>query len=133
MLIGALYALPKPLVAAVTGAAVAGGCILALTADHRILGQGSPIGLNEVRVGVPLPWWVLTLLRASISPSALTRAALLGDNYTDEEALAVGLALVLDGEIALSALACPNLGPGLDGDRGAGEPRVDLPPYHHGG
>jgi enoyl-CoA hydratase len=74
------------------GAAVAGGCILALTADYRVLRRGSPIGLNEVRVGVPLPWWVLTLLRASISPSALTRAALLGDNYTDEEALAVGLA-----------------------------------------
>jgi len=87
----ALYALRKPLVAAVTGAAVAGGCILALTADHRILRQGSPIGLNEVRVGVPLPWWVVTLLRASLDPAAFTRVALLGRNFTDGEARDVGL------------------------------------------
>ena len=50
-----LYGLPKPVVAAVGGAAVAGGCILALTADHRVLKRGAPIGLNEVKVGVPLP------------------------------------------------------------------------------
>jgi enoyl-CoA hydratase len=88
----ALYALPKPVVAAVAGAAVAGGCILALTADHRVLRQGSPIGLNEVRVGVPLPGWVVALLRASLTPAALTRVALLGQNFTDHEAREVGLA-----------------------------------------
>ena len=88
----ALFALRKPLVAAVTGAAVAGGCILALTADHRILRQGAPIGLNEVRVGVPLPWWVISLLRASLTPAAFTRVALLGSNFTDGEARETGLA-----------------------------------------
>jgi enoyl-CoA hydratase/carnithine racemase len=87
----ALYALRQPLVAAVSGAAVAGGCILALTADHRVLRRGSPIGLNEVRVGVPLPWWVLTLLRTSLSPAALTSVALLGRNFSDEEACETGL------------------------------------------
>ena len=51
----ALYTLPKPVVAAIAGHAVAGGCVLALTADHRILRRGSQIGLNEVRVGIPLP------------------------------------------------------------------------------
>jgi enoyl-CoA hydratase/carnithine racemase len=95
----ALFALRKPMVAAVAGAAVAGGCILALTADHRVLRQGSPIGLNEVRVGVPLPWWVVTLLRESLTPGAVTRVALLGRNFTDEEAREVGLAHeVLPGE-----------------------------------
>jgi enoyl-CoA hydratase/carnithine racemase len=87
----ALYGLRKPLVAAVTGAAVAGGCILALTADHRVLRQGAPIGLNEVRVGVPLPWWVISLLRASLTPAAFTRVALLGRNFTDDEARETGL------------------------------------------
>ena len=88
----ALYGLPKPVVAAVSGAAVAGGCILALTADHRVLRRGAPIGLNEVKVGVPLPWSVTRLLRASVPPQALGRIALLGRNFADEEALAAGLA-----------------------------------------
>jgi enoyl-CoA hydratase/carnithine racemase len=88
----ALYGLPKPVVAAVAGAAVAGGCILALTADHRLLKRGAPIGLNEVKVGVPLPWSVTRLLRATVHPTALSRIALLGRNFTDEEAVAAGLA-----------------------------------------
>jgi enoyl-CoA hydratase/carnithine racemase len=88
----ALFGLAKPVVAAVGGAAVAGGCILALTADHRILKRGAPIGLNEVKVGVPLPWSVTLLLRASVPAPALGRIALLGRNFSDEQALAVGLA-----------------------------------------
>lgn len=88
----ALYGLPKPVVAAVSGAALAGGCILALTADHRVLRRGAPIGLNEVKVGVPLPGWVTRLLRASVAPQALGRIALLGRNFQDEEALDAGLA-----------------------------------------
>jgi enoyl-CoA hydratase len=86
-----LFALRQPVVAAVAGAAVAGGCVLALTADHRMLRRGSPIGLNEVRVGIPLPWPVATLLRVSVPPAALGRVALLGQNFTDEEAQATGL------------------------------------------
>ena len=88
----ALYGLPKPMVAAVSGAAVAGGCILALTADHRVLKRGAPIGLNEVKVGVPLPWSVTRLLRASVPPQALSRIALLGRNFSDAAALEAGLA-----------------------------------------
>jgi enoyl-CoA hydratase len=88
----ALYGLPKPVVAAVSGAAVAGGCILALTADHRVLRRGAAIGLNEVKVGVPLPWPVTRLLRASVPPQALARIALLGRNFEGEQAVAVGLA-----------------------------------------
>ena len=87
----ALFSLRKPVVAAIGGAAVAGGCILALTADHRLLRRGSPIGLNEVRIGVPIPGWVITLLRLSISPAAFTRVGLLGQNFTDEEAQEAGL------------------------------------------
>jgi len=87
-----LYALRKPVVAAVNGHAVAGGCILALTADYRVLKRGAQIGLNEVKVGVPLPWSVSVLLRATTTPTALTRIALLGRNFSDEQALGVGLA-----------------------------------------
>lgn len=87
-----LYGLRKPVVAAVNGHAVAGGCILALTADYRVLKRGAQIGLNEVKVGVPLPWSVSVLLKATTAPTALSRIALLGRNFADEEALAVGLA-----------------------------------------
>jgi enoyl-CoA hydratase len=87
----ALFSLPKPVVAAVSGHAVAGGCVLALTADHRVLRRGAQIGLNEVRVGLPLPWSVALLLRAAVPPSSLSRVALLGSNFTDEEAVALGL------------------------------------------
>ena len=86
-----LFALEKPLLAAISGHAVAGGCVLALTADHRILRRGAQIGLNEVRVGVPLPWSVALLLRASVPAHALSRVALLGANFTDAEAVSIGL------------------------------------------
>jgi enoyl-CoA hydratase len=87
----ALYGMRKPVVAAIAGHAVAGGCVLALTADHRILRRGSQIGLNEVRVGIPLPWSVAILLKASVPPASLSRVALLGQNFADEDARGVGL------------------------------------------
>jgi enoyl-CoA hydratase/carnithine racemase len=88
----ALYALRQPMVAAISGHAVAGGAILALTADDRVLRKGgAQIGLNEVKIGVPLPWSVSVLLRATVGARALPRVALLGRNFADEEALAVGL------------------------------------------
>lgn len=90
-LVPALYGFPRPLVAALSGHAVAGGCVLALTADLRVLRRGAQIGLNEVKVGVPLPWSVATLLRASVPPASLTRVALLGENFSDEAALEAGL------------------------------------------
>lgn len=88
----ALFGFPKPLVAAVHGHAVAGGCILALTADWRLLARGAQIGLNEVKIGVPFPWSVSLLLRARVSPAFHARVALLGRNFEGEDAVAAGLA-----------------------------------------
>jgi enoyl-CoA hydratase len=88
----ALYGLPKPVVAAVGGHAVAGGCILALTADYRVLKRGgAQMGLNEVRLGVPLPWSVSVLLRTVVPSASLSQVGLLGRNFGGEEARAVGL------------------------------------------
>jgi enoyl-CoA hydratase len=103
----ALYGFRRPMVAAVNGPAVAGGCILALTADYRVLKRGAPIGLNEVKVGVPLPWSVVLLLRAVAAPPAVTRVALLGRNFADDEALAAGLAdeVVADDAFEATCLA----------------------------
>lgn len=90
--LSALYTFPKPVLAAVSGHAVAGGCVLAMTADMRLIKRGARIGLNEVKVGVPLPYGVAQLLRETVHRPALTEIAMLGKNYSDEEAVAVGFA-----------------------------------------
>src|SRR6266852_4922794 len=47
---------PKPLVAAINGHAIAGGCVLACCADRRIMADDSGrIGVTELQVGVPFP------------------------------------------------------------------------------
>ena len=91
-LLVALYGCPKPSLAALSGHAVAGGCLLALTTDYRVLRRGGAmVGLNEARIGVPMPWPVTVLLRATIPAPALTRVALLGLNFQDDDAVTVGL------------------------------------------
>lgn len=87
----ALYTYPKPLVVALAGHALAGGCILALSADWRVLQRGSVVGLNEIRAGLALPFDVAEILRASVPPHRLEEVALLGRNYTNDDALATGL------------------------------------------
>ena len=52
----AALTLPKPMVAAINGHAIAGGCILAAACDHRIMTEGNGrIGIPELAVGVPFP------------------------------------------------------------------------------
>jgi enoyl-CoA hydratase len=86
-----MYTLPKPVVAAVSGHAVAGGCVISLIADLRVLKRGAMIGLNEVIVGVPLPLSVAHLLRDTVHRPRLEEVAVLGRNYSGEEAVAAGL------------------------------------------
>jgi Delta3-Delta2-enoyl-CoA isomerase len=87
-----LYTFPKPVVAVLHGHALAGGCVLALCADWRVLRRGAITGLNEVRVGVPLPFGVALIVRDAVPKNRLTEVALLGRNTSDEEAVAAGLA-----------------------------------------
>lgn len=87
----ALYTLSKPVVAALHGHAVAGGCVLASTADWRILRRGALIGLNEVVVGVPFPYGVAQILRATVPAHRITEVALFGRNFAGEAALEAGL------------------------------------------
>jgi enoyl-CoA hydratase/carnithine racemase len=88
----ALYTAPLPVVAAVSGHGLAGGCVLALMADRRVMSSGeATIGLNEVRIGIGLPSGVLEPLRALVHGPALTSVALEGRSFTGPEALAIGL------------------------------------------
>ena len=87
----ALYGLRLPVVAAIGGHAVAGGFLLTLTADLRILRKGAVMGLNDFRAGVPMPWPGAVLLAHQLAPQVRTRIALVGENCRDEEALKAGL------------------------------------------
>lgn len=86
-----LYTFSKPMVAALHGHAVAGGCVLSLTADWRILKEGAMVGLNEVRIGVPFPFGVSMILRESVPRRHLEEIALFGRNYRGREAKEAGL------------------------------------------
>jgi enoyl-CoA hydratase len=84
----AVFDYPAPVVAAVNGHAIAGGCVLAMCADVRLMSKGM-IGLTEVAVGVPFPVAALEICRHAMGP-AVTRAALQADNISAESALARG-------------------------------------------
>src|SRR3954471_24864484 len=88
-----VFELPLPLVAAVNGHAIAGGCVLALQADVRIGAdvEKARLGLNETQLGIGLPAAVLETLRAQVPASSLTPIALEGRLLTPREALRLGL------------------------------------------
>lgn len=87
------FALPKPLVAAVNGAAIAGGCVLACAADHRLIAQGEGrMGVPEVLVGVPFPTSAFEIMRFAAAPRSFAEVLYGGAVYAAAEALAHGLA-----------------------------------------
>lgn len=68
----ALLRFPKPLVAAINGHAIAGGCIVGCAADRRIMVNGTGrIGVPELKVGVPFPDIALEVLRAALPTHVL--------------------------------------------------------------
>jgi len=87
-----LSLLPKPVVAAIAGQAVAGGAILALTADIRIMvAIDSGLSLNELDLGVVLPPG-LTQMVVNVAGAGAARSLLLsGDVVTAGRALDLGL------------------------------------------
>src|SRR5882762_279549 len=87
-----IFELPIPLVAALNGHAVAGGCVLALQADVRIgADRDARIGLNETQLGIGLPLAVVETLRWQVPGPSLARLALEGRLVSPREALQLGL------------------------------------------
>lgn len=83
---------PKPLVAAVNGHAIAGGAILMLACDQRLLARGSArIGLTEVLVGVVFPAWPLEIARFATPAEHFQTLILTGRTWQPDDALARGL------------------------------------------
>jgi enoyl-CoA hydratase len=88
-----LFAFPKPLIAAVNGHALAGGCVLMLCCDRRLLvSEGAKIGLNEVAIGLALPTFVSELALAVLGRAAVQEAVLEATIYDPQGALDIGYA-----------------------------------------
>jgi len=85
----AAFGHPHPVVAAINGHALAGGCVLALAADYRLMGVGT-IGLTELRVGVPFPCAGLEIVRYAVG-SAAGRLTLTAEALDVEPAERLGL------------------------------------------
>jgi enoyl-CoA hydratase len=87
-----LFFFSRPTVAAVNGHAIAGGGVLALACDRRLMSRGTTrIGLPELKVGVPFPTLVLEIVRATLAPPVAQQVILAGATYDPEQALANGL------------------------------------------
>jgi 3,2-trans-enoyl-CoA isomerase len=83
---------PIPTVAALTGHSPAGGTVLALFTDYRIVAGGPYlVGLNEVQVGLPVPETLLRALTYLVGPRQAERLAAGGLLLEPAEALRVGL------------------------------------------
>lgn len=83
---------PVPLVAAITGHAPAGGTVLSLFADYRIMAEGDwKLGLNEVQVGLILPPIILSALHRLVGAHQAERLAVSGVLLSPPEALRIGL------------------------------------------
>ena len=87
-----LYTLPKPTVAAITGHATAGGCILTLCCDYRFIAEGRKLmGLNEVMLGAPVPYLADRLLHALVGVRYARNIMESGGFYASEETLDMGV------------------------------------------
>jgi enoyl-CoA hydratase/carnithine racemase len=86
-----LLTLPVPVVGALAGHAVAGGYILTLTCDYRVAGSGRNIGLNEIKLGVPVPYLADLMLRQIASGPTARRMLDEGNFVVTEDAERLGL------------------------------------------
>lgn len=87
-----LFSLPKPLIVAANGHAVAGGCILTLAGDYRLMASGNGrIGMPELLVGVPFPPTVIEAIRFALPPQHLQMLMYSGRTVLPDEALRLGM------------------------------------------
>jgi enoyl-CoA hydratase/carnithine racemase len=98
-----LFTFPKPIVAALPGHAIAGGYILALCCDYRLVAMGKKlVGLNEVKLGVPVPYISDCILRDLIGVRYARQIVELGEFFSPEDALQLGLVdQILDPHVLL--------------------------------
>ncbi len=82
----------KPVVAAVNGHAIAGGCVLTSCCDHRLMTTGKGgIGIPELVVGVPFPAAAIAIMEQAAGPQRAREMAYSGKIYSAAEALELGV------------------------------------------
>lgn len=86
-----------PVVAAITGHAPAGGAVLSIMCDYRVMARGAAsdkpfrIGLNEVQVGLSVPECIQAALRRLVGPYRAERLMVVGAMLESAQAEAIGL------------------------------------------
>ncbi|WP_267223990.1 enoyl-CoA hydratase/isomerase family protein [Dyella silvae] len=89
---------PVPVVAAITGHSPAGGAVLSLFCDYRVMAEGPfRIGLNEVQVGLVVPECIQLALRRIVGAYRAERLVVAGAMVESADALAIGLVDELTG------------------------------------
>jgi enoyl-CoA hydratase/carnithine racemase len=87
-----LFSYPGPTGVAIHGHAVAGGCLLALCCDLRIMATGRPrIGLSELNLGVPVPAASLMMLRERLAANVVEELVVGGDGCSADRAKELGV------------------------------------------
>jgi enoyl-CoA hydratase len=98
-----ILAFPAPVLAACSGHAFPAGAFLLMASDVRIGVEGPfKLGLNEVRIGLTLPWFAIALARHRLAPSWFDRATVTGTLFDPHDAREAGL---LDMVVASEDLA----------------------------
>jgi len=83
-----VFSHPAPVIAAINGHAIAGGCVLACAADRRVMASnGSRIGVTELLVGVPFPPAAIEIMRCATAPQFFAEAIFGGATYSPIEAV----------------------------------------------
>jgi len=91
-LVDTLAGFTKPAIAAISGHSPAGGCILTLCCDYRVMVRGDfVIGLNEVPIGIVVPPAIFKLYSFWIGEAMAYKSLLTGKLFTPEEALEIQL------------------------------------------
>lgn len=94
-----LFTYPKPVVAALNGHTIAGGCMLALACDYRLMVSGkSKISLNEITFGASVFAGSTEMLRFWIGSAKATDVLFSGAMYSAEEAMELGLVQAISNE-----------------------------------
>lgn len=91
-LLGALACSPVPIVAAIGGHSPAGGAVLSIFCDYRVMARGAyRIGLNEVQVGLTVPGVIQAALRRLVGTYRAERLMVAGAMIDSEQAHAIGM------------------------------------------